>query len=177
MNKKQILDLTRNANNALLTDLSLVEESSFFAAQGEKWSIAENVIHLTKSVVPLNKAFLFPKFVLNWQFGKPNRASRSYEELITRYQERVGSVTITAKAAFNPLIEAGATKASVLAAFEKQHTIYIRRFDAWAETDLDAIILPHPALGKITLREMGFFTAMHIGLHHTICKRYMTTLK
>ena len=121
----------------------------------------------------MNKAFLFPKFVLNWQFGKPNRASRSYDELVARYKERVGSVTVTAKAGFNPLVAAGATKASIIEAFEKQHTIYIRRFEAWSESDLDSIILPHPALGKITLREIGFFTAMHIGLHHAICKRYI----
>ncbi len=173
MTKNEIMAATRAAQNALLDTLKNVDESLFLKTQGEKWGIAENVIHLEMSVKPLNSAYLLPKFVLNWKFGKPNRPSRTYDELVARYKERVASVTVANASPFKPLLPQGATKSSVIQSFEKQHLTYLKRFDAWSESDLDTIILPHPALGKITLREMGFFTAMHIGLHHDICKRYL----
>jgi len=40
-----------------------------------------------------------------------------------------------------------------------------------SETALDLYILPHPLLGKITLREMLYFTAYHVYHHQTIVER------
>jgi hypothetical protein len=37
--------------------------------------------------------------------------------------------------------------------------------DSWREADLDRYRLPHPLLGKLTLREMLFFTLYH-NYHH-----------
>ena len=36
---------------------------------------------------------------------------------------------------------------------------------SWREQDLDRYVLPHPLLGKLTLREMLFFTLYH-NYHH-----------
>ncbi len=36
---------------------------------------------------------------------------------------------------------------------------------SWSETSLDRYRLPHPLLGRLTVREMLFFTLGH-GLHH-----------
>ncbi|MEY4927681.1 MAG: hypothetical protein RI894_2117 [Bacteroidota bacterium] len=172
MTKKEIIAATSTAYDGVLKTLNSVDESVFLRPQGQKWSIAENVIHLEMSVKPLNLAYLLPKFVLNWRFGKPNRPSRTYDELVARYRERVSGVVL-AGTPFQPLLPQGATKQKIIQSFEKQHLIYFKRMDSWGEEDLDAIVLPHPALGKITLREMGFFTTLHLGLHHDIIKRYL----
>jgi hypothetical protein len=37
--------------------------------------------------------------------------------------------------------------------------------DVWRDADLDRYLLPHPLLGKLTLREMLFFTLYH-NYHH-----------
>ena len=36
---------------------------------------------------------------------------------------------------------------------------------SWREADLDRYLLPHPLLGKLTIREMLFFTLYH-NYHH-----------
>ena len=41
-----------------------------------------------------------------------------------------------------------------------------KRLNNISESDLDVIILPHPLLGKLTLREMLYFTIYHAE-HHT----------
>jgi hypothetical protein len=37
----------------------------------------------------------------------------------------------------------------------------------YSEKDLNELILPHPLLGKLTLREMMYFTMYHVAHHHT----------
>jgi hypothetical protein len=36
----------------------------------------------------------------------------------------------------------------------------------FSEDDLDSIRLPHPLLGKLTVREMLYFAVYHVGHHH-----------
>jgi hypothetical protein len=40
-----------------------------------------------------------------------------------------------------------------------------KRIENFNETDLDKLILPNHLLGKITNREMLYFTAYHVGQH------------
>jgi hypothetical protein len=39
-----------------------------------------------------------------------------------------------------------------------------RRVNRFSESELDQLLLPHPLLGKLTLREMVYFTIYHA--HH-----------
>jgi hypothetical protein len=41
----------------------------------------------------------------------------------------------------------------------------LRRVRRWSETSLDAVLLPHPLLGKLTAREMLQFTVYHTAHH------------
>jgi len=38
--------------------------------------------------------------------------------------------------------------------------------DHFSEEQLDRLLLPHPLLGKLTLREMLYFTIYHVQHHH-----------
>jgi hypothetical protein len=40
--------------------------------------------------------------------------------------------------------------------------------DTYSEDELDQYILPHPLLGKLTLREMLFFTIYHVKHHENL---------
>ena len=44
------------------------------------------------------------------------------------------------------------------------------KVENWKESDLDKYVLPHPLLGKISLREMLYFTDFHILHHNTLTK-------
>ena len=45
------------------------------------------------------------------------------------------------------------------------HNRLISKMERWKDVDLDRYLLPHPLLGKITLREMLYFTTFHIQHH------------
>jgi hypothetical protein len=40
-----------------------------------------------------------------------------------------------------------------------------RALGRWSEQELDRVTLPHPLLGKLTAREVAYFTVYH-GRHH-----------
>ena len=55
-----------------------------------------------------------------------------------------------------------------------QYTAYSEKLERLinrlSENELDKYILPHPLLGKLTLREMMFFTIYHTQHHSTSLK-------
>jgi hypothetical protein len=44
----------------------------------------------------------------------------------------------------------------------------------WKDDQLDHYIAPHPLLGKLTLRELCYFTIYHAGHHLNIIKARLT---
>jgi hypothetical protein len=54
-------------------------------------------------------------------------------------------------------------------------TALARALEHWTEMDLDRCRLPHPLLGKITVREMLFFTLYHYEHHWAIVAERLGT--
>lgn len=50
----------------------------------------------------------------------------------------------------------------------------IKSIQKYSEQELDQTILPHPLLGKITLREMLYFTIYHVEHHHHLTKNNLS---
>ena len=156
---------------ALQQLLASLSSEIFMQPHGEKWSIAQDVVHLELSVRPLKLVFGLPRLMLWWRFGKANRPSRTPSELYDRYQARLSEgVPIAAAAGFQPRVAADASPPQLIARFEEQHDLALRKAAAYPAAALDNYVVPHPLLGKITLRELLYFTAFHIRLHHDIIR-------
>jgi lipopolysaccharide biosynthesis regulator YciM len=99
-------------------------------------------------------------------FGKANRDSKSYEAMVQAYQNKLQQ---GGKA---PAVYVPKTPATLRATQKRIEqvkglvTTLINKIDKYSESELDQMILPHPLLGKLTLREMGYFAAYHVAHHH-----------
>lgn len=148
-----------------------LKNEEFFAKSEDQWSAAEQMQHLILSVIPLHKAFGKPRLILRVLYGKPDRnTSSTYTELVKKYQ---GKLERGAKAspAFRPKpLSADTDKEALIDNFTKIYTHFIAKIASINEYDLDNYQLPHPILGKLTLREMLYFTAYHVEHHHKIVK-------
>lgn len=153
-------------NYAALTSLlrSIPPQQVHAAAPG-KWSPAQQAEHLVKSVRPVTLAFSLPKFVLPLIFGRANRQSRTYDDLIAKYKAKLAAGG-TASKPFVPGIPEN--PAAVYAELEKTVASLCNRMESFSEEQLDTLILPHPLLGKLTLREMLYFTAYHAQHHQQL---------
>ena len=167
MNKFDATIFIKDKHEGLINYLRSLDEQTYLHAQHGKWSAAEQLDHLLKSVSPVNLALSLPKFVLKWMFGKSNRPSRSYEELVEKYQ---GKLLAGGKApkAFTPKKIPFAQRELSFNKLEKLVLSISRKANRYSEEELDTLILPHPLLGKLTLREMLYFTGYHCIHHHKL---------
>ena len=134
-----------------------------------RWSPCENLDHLRLAVRPVSLALALPSFALRI-FGKP-RVHRSYEQVVETYQQRLAEGA-KAMAPFVPPRLAPDTDADRLkAGLRAAYATYAARLLATRPEALDSILLPHPILGRLTLREMAFFTLYHVRHHHAAIRR------
>lgn len=163
--KKFIIDLLNTHADSLVSFVNHQSHESFTKSMNGKWSVGQNLDHLIRSLSPVNQALLLPSFVLRIAFGKPNRSPRSYQGLVERYHQKL-SAGGTASGRFIPPAISWEQKESKVGDFKIQKDKMIKRLGSWSEKQLDQYLIPHPLLGKITVREMLFFSAYHIQ-HHT----------
>lgn len=147
---------------------SMSREEFEHAPEG-KWSAGQNLDHLIRSIRPLLLAYSLPRLILKTVFGKTNRPSRSYVELVKKYKDRLGKGG-RARGPFIPPAISFNQKKSLLEKYNSHKGRLISKVKNYKEEDLDYYILPHPLLGKITLREMLFFTIYHNEHHLEILK-------
>lgn len=164
MTKQELKKALEECYKTIVSDVENIEESQFFALIGEKWSIAENILHLTQSVKGLNQGMSLPKTFLEQQFGKIDRPTFSYDEIVERYLAALAT-GITARGGFVPQIPENPSKDLLISSFVKHHQTLVDFLNDWSETELDEYCIKHPVLKKLTIREFYYFMHYHI-LHH-----------
>lgn len=133
------------------------------------WTPGQQLDHIWRSVAPLTQVLRLPEPLLRLFFGRANRPSRPYAEVVARYQTRLAGGG-RASGRYLPAATATATakaqKQATAAALRKAVRQLTQRAGTYSEPELDACVLPHPLLGKLTLREMLCFTLYHVEHHH-----------
>ena len=134
------------------------------------WSAADQVRHLTKSIRPVTSALGLPRIVLRLLFGRARTPSRSYSVMRADYHAALALGAQAGRFAPRPLAAVdGADAEQARATIMDQHRSAVEALcetaARWPDASLDAIRLPHPLLGRLTVREMLAFTLYH-NLHH-----------
>ena len=171
MKRDEIYNKLRASHDKLLACYSAASMDDLTKAPAEKWDMTEHMIHLSKSMAPLTIILRKPKFFVRWSFGKANRPSKSYEGLVQRYQERLAQNTAGAPSPFVPKAGENREKSEVISRYKKEMLALEKACSNWKEEHMDTYILPHPLLGKVTLREMMYFMDHHTLHHMAIMKR------
>ncbi len=142
-----------------------LSEDRFMNAANEKWSAGQQLDHLVRSTAPVLLAFRLPTFLPRLLFGKAKEPSRTYEELKSFYLQRLQAGG-KASGRFIPKSVAFYQKQDLLKHLHQTITNLAKQLDAFTEEELDFYRLPHPILGKLTFREMLYFTIYHVQHHH-----------
>jgi len=162
--KSQIISALNDRVDAFNSYIEPLNKEQFEATPNSKWSAGQNLDHLIRAIKPLQLAYGLPKFVLTVLFGRTNRPSRTYAELVTKYKTKLAAGG-KASGPFIPPAINFERKNELIKKYAEQKQKLVTKIEKQAETDLDKYILPHPLLGKVTLREMLYFTIYH-NEHH-----------
>lgn len=143
---------------------------SFFAPQHEdgtaRWTPAQQIRHLTRATYPLARAFGLPRSALLLRFGIALRRRGSYARLVRRYEKLLESRPQAGRFAPDADVNADdARRMEIMTRFRDSVSKLCAAADAWPERALDRYRLPHPLLGKLTAREMLWFTIFHTAHH------------
>jgi len=172
MTKTEIITAAENTFNQFSETCSNINDNMLFKRPGSKWSAAEHMQHLIISTNTTTLAYSLPKFLVRWVGGTPNRASRTYDELKEKYYKKLAEGG-KASGRFVPKpIEINYGKQKLLHNWHKATAKFINALNSSrTERDLDDYLARHPLLGRITLRELCYFTIFHTQHHlHSIQK-------
>ncbi len=141
-----------------------LSEDQFFTRHSEAWSASDNVDHMIKAIKPIIKALKLPKVALQTMFGRPGNSSRTYDEICEIYRAEIakgakagGTFLPSQDTPDNPEEKKSELLNQLSMAIDKLVSVV----ETWEENHLDEVQLPHPIIGKITVREMLFFTIYH----------------
>ena len=162
--KEEIIAGLGTSAEAVSTWIEHQSEEKFIEGPLDKWTTSQHLDHLHQVVVLINKALRLPKFLLRWRFGKPNRKGRDYDALVTRYKEKLKGFVGTNNTTSGKT-HAIEEKKSLLVNFQIQIQRLQKVLEKWSEEDLDKYLIPHPLLGKLTIRELMLWMVYH-HYHH-----------
>lgn len=148
------------------------QEDSDFDKEIEvgKWTAGQHADHIIKSTQPLNKALRMPKLALKTMFGKKNeRPEKNYQGVVEKYQEKLAEGGV-ASGDFLPKEIPASKKEAIINQLQEEVDRLVKVMDKWDEEKLSTYLLPHPLIGKMTIREMMFFTVYHTHHHYMILK-------
>ncbi len=152
---------------AVHTFFASIDETQFLAAPPGVWSPAENLVHLIKSCAPVIMALNIPRTALRIRFGWVKHELRTLAQVRHTYVNEALANGGKAGGPFLPevLEPLAGAQARILGKWQEKGVELQAALEKWSDKALDQYLLPHPLLGKMTVREILFFTLYH-NLHH-----------
>ena len=145
--------------------LRQIPADRFFAHPDKGWSIAENVKHLSKTTWPITMGLKLPSAVPSALFGK-GAGSRPFAEIKRIYYAslaegfQAGIYTPGKASAGQP-----EQQEKLIRKFEDSVKDLVDTFSGLDDAVLDTVRMPHPAIGRLTIREM-LYSSLNHDIHH-----------
>lgn len=171
--RRDLIEALEAAHESAVEYWSDFETPEFFAPIGSHWSPSEHVRHLTRAMTPLLPALRMPRSALRLLFGAVATPSRSYDAIEAAYAQALAAGGTAGRYAPSP--ERSTPDSMRRDAIMDAHSETLRgmtqALERWTEAQIDAYRLPHPLLGKLTVREMMLFTLIHNQHHVQVAQR------
>ncbi|MGQ7947330.1 DinB family protein [Flavobacterium sp. WC2509] len=165
MNKNEIII---NLNTAHLTFWeTAIHLPNANISKNDKWSVTQNVEHITLTLSRVTNYLSLPKSNIESNFGLSKRESNTYEEFIKNFQNVIAN-GITTTTPFIPESNLETDSKESVNQGKKILEAFISSLQNWSEDELEKYNCPHPVLGKITAREILYFTIYHVQHHNEI---------
>ena len=113
---------------------------------------------------------LNPKTSIASNFGLAERKSKNYET-ITKVFKNTFENGVKSTEDFIPKINLDTNITELVNQGKDALSIFISNLQNWSEEELEIYNCPHPVLGKITVREILYFTVYHVQHHHETIKK------
>lgn len=158
--KKGLSDIFNSTHNII----AQVDKNKFNKRNNGKWSVAQNIEHLILSNNITALSLATPKIGLKQLFGLNSATNQNYDEIVWKYQMHLANGA-KASVAFQPKFGFIQARPFLTILWKNSCANVLNALSNWTEHDLDTYVVQHPIIGKITVRELLFFTVYHTKHH------------
>jgi hypothetical protein len=171
MDKDAIADLLEETYSVLINWLDSQDEEFWLQGPAGKWTTGQQALHILQSIIPLNNALSLPRFIIKYRFGITNRPLRDYDQIVNRYHERLKEAQgKTYKPSQHMKIPSVADKHYILNRLQTESKKLQYKTRRISDKNLDTLVLPHPLMGKMPIREILMWSAYHVEHHFNTLK-------
>ena len=163
MNKTEIIQELNRAHASFWHAAEQAPAAIINNSIDNKWSVAQNVEHINKTLEQFGKYLSLPKVVIAAKFGNATRPS-DIAGLLHKYHVAIAAGA-KATAAYVPDAETCYDLQTLITNGKTSLLHTTNAISDWDEADLDGFNCPHPLLGPITVREMCLFVVHHVSHH------------
>lgn len=163
MNKKELSKQLFDTYHSFIEYINSLTEKEFTARINDKWAAGQQLEHILKSTDPLAQ-ILGLKEVIVSKFGVIDRPILSEENIIKNYTNALAKGGKAPKI-FEPDNVAWDQKEVLNKRLSDSVDQIIKHLEQYDENELDSLVLKHPLLGKMTIREMLCFSYYHVNHH------------
>jgi uncharacterized damage-inducible protein DinB len=169
MDKKEIIALLEVNHQQLFDWFNKQDNEKWMFAPEMKWTVGQHFLHLLRSIELLNQALNYPKFILENKFGRNYREGKDYKTIVKNYQNKLAeNKDIVLSFNRNLRIPKIADKNEILTSLQIQSKKLQYKTNKISDENLDELLIPHPLMGKMTIREIIMWTAYHTSHHFKI---------
>jgi len=162
---KQAIAAELNEHYRAFADyITHLTSEEYTAAIPGKWNAGQQLAHIILSVKPLVKVYGMEKSAIEQTFGRADKQSRTYDVLLSDYIEKLYDGG-KAPERYIPPAPPEAERKTQYETLLKLVTELSAEIDTFSEAQLDSLLIPHPLLGNLTLREMLFNSIYHVQHH------------
>lgn len=176
MTKGEIQKELIERHSAFSRYLTSLSETDFIFAIQNKWTAGQQLDHLCRATAPLTLGIHMPGLITRLLFGRSPNGSMDYGTLVKKYS---GVLANGGKSSwmYMPKPVAFRERDKLCQKLLKTVSEINSALNDLTEEELDKKRLPHPLLGKLTIREMMYFTLYHVDHHHTKAKENISLSK
>ncbi|HUM46045.1 MAG TPA: DinB family protein, partial [Chitinophagales bacterium] len=164
MNKAAIIRLLTDKYTSFINTINGLTEAEYQFSDQDKWTAGQQLQHLVLCVKPLVQVFSMGASAIAQNFGVSDRPGLTYEALLISYLEKLNQ----GGKAPDRYVPPAASQGEMVVLTDTLSQLIeslCGKIENFSEASLDSLYIPHPLLGKLTLREMLYNTIYHAEHH------------
>jgi hypothetical protein len=160
MTKQQLVDAFLKNHRDVVAYIAAMPADKLDVSVNGKWPPRQQLGHIYLTIVPFTRALASKEFIAE-KFGKAERAGWDMDTVRANYLQ----TSRKAPEVYDPVLNAPTDIAELQGKIEDTLAVIQQHFENYTEEDMDSLVLPHPLLGKLSIREMFYLMSYH-PLHH-----------
>ncbi|HTF06087.1 MAG TPA: DinB family protein [Bacteroidia bacterium] len=172
MNKSEIISSLTAHHTSFINYINGLSDDEYTVSPNQKWTAGQHVQHIILCVKPLVQVFSMDKFAIEQTFGVAHKPSRIFDDMCNAYSEKLKE-GIKAPDRFVPAAVSPDQRKLQGETLTKVVQALCEKIEGFTEPELDRMCIPHPVLGKLTMREMLYNAVDHVRHHHKMVQSFV----